>query len=233
MGKIKRFFMTFLFGVIFTLALLYGAYRLYNKYLVQKYESTITMVQSEILRCSELTSIKSNYTDVIAIKKSGVFGLAQSMMLVKYQGSIRAGFESLEEIKFSISSDRNIITLTLPKIVILSNEVANQEVFDEINNVFVPITTQNVFAEIEKAKKTQEKTLIKNGFLKDGEAFAKELFTRLFSAMGFETIIFEEKKANYEVTPEVLKILEKSMPGGTKQNTQSEQAQNVQQSAQN
>lgn len=214
MGAIKRKIIWTLVSLILILALAcalaYGFNLLKQKYEKQKYESLTVLAAQEIKQCAEMVSIKSVYTDIITVKKSGALGMSKSYSLVKYSGTIRAGIANITEVTFDISEDRSAIKLSVPQSIILSNDIVSQQVFDENNNVFSLITTQEIFAEIDVARKKQELELIKSGFLNEADDYTKQLLTRIFSAMGFKYIDIELQKTTAKTNSDWLNSLKEN-----------------------
>ena len=216
MGSIKRKIIWTFISLIFILALAcgltYGFYLLRDKLSKQKYESLTVLAAQEIKQCAEMVSIKSVYTDIITVKKTGALGMSKSYSLIKYSGTIRAGIEDITAATFDISEDRTAIKLSIPPSVVLSNDITNQQIFDESNNVFSLITTQEVFSEIDVARKKQELELIRSGFLNEADEYNKQLLTRIFSAMGFKYIDIEIQKRDTSAQSDWLN----SLKDGTK-----------------
>ena len=217
MGSIKRKIFGTLISIILILALAcaltYGFYLLKDKLNQQKYESLTVLAAQEIKQCAEMVSIKSVYTDIITVKKTGALGMSKSYSLIKYSGTIRAGIEDITAATFDISEDRTAIKLTIPPSVVLSNDITNQQIFDESNNMFSLITTQEVFSEIDLARKKQELDLVRTGFLDEADNYNKQLLTRIFSAMGFKYIDIEIQKRDTSAQSDWLN----SLKDGTKQ----------------
>lgn len=218
MGSIKRKIFGTLISIILILALAcaltYGFYLLKDKLNQQKYESLTVLASQEIKHCAEMVSIKSVYTDIITVKKTGALGMSKSYSLIKYSGTIRAGIEDITATTFDISEDRTAIKLTIPPSVILANDITSQQIFDESNNMFSLITTQEVFSEIDLARKKQELDLVRTGFLDEADNYNKQLLTRIFSAMGFKYIDIEIQKRD---TSSQYSQLLNSLKDGTKQ----------------
>ena len=130
-------------------------------------------------------------TDVIAIKKQAALGLTKSYSIVKFSGIVRAGIQNIDDVSFTISKDRKAIRLTLPSAELLGNEIILQRVFDERQSIFVPITTQEIFDEIELAKEDSASEIISEGLLDDADKRAEEYITQLMKTLGFEKVIID------------------------------------------
>ena len=93
MGVIKRkiiwIFVSFILVILLACAFAYGFILLKEKFEKQKYESLTVLASQEIKQCAEMVSIKSVYTDIITVKKTGALGMSKSYSLIKYSGTMR------------------------------------------------------------------------------------------------------------------------------------------------
>ena len=115
-------------------------------------------------------------------------GFAKSYSIIKYTGLIRAGLADITDVSYSVSLDGKTITLTVPAAEILGNEIVSQSVFDEKQSVFVSISTQEVFDEIEKAKQAAVEDMVAEGILDDAREYAVKIITQFMLALGFEEV---------------------------------------------
>ena len=118
-------------------------------------------------------------------------GLAKSYTIIRYSGTIRAGIDDFSSISFTVSPDRTSVKVSLPPVTILGNDISSIEVFDEYKNIFAPISSQEIFNEIENAKNRTEQTLIAEGLIQQAEVQSVSVVRRLMSAMGFNTVEIE------------------------------------------
>ena len=132
---------------------------------------------------------KYRYSDIITLKKS--LGFSKSYSIVKFTGIIRAGIEDLSSIKYKISSDKTAITLTLPHAKVLGNEIVAQSVFDEKRSLFVPITVQEIFDEIDSVRNSIAEEVVGEGLLEEADSEAKKAVCQMMYALGFESVIVE------------------------------------------
>ena len=79
----------------------------------------------------------------------------------------------------------------MPDCEVLGNEIVRQEVFDEKQSIFVPITTQEVFDEIDAARQLAQEDMLAEGILKESAEYAKKIIRQFMIAAGFEDVIFE------------------------------------------
>ena len=72
---------------------------------------------------------------------------------------------------------------------VLGNDITSQEVFDESHSIFVPITLDDVFTEIEKSKEGTLEDLINDGIMNEARDNAKKVIQQVFMAAGCEEVI--------------------------------------------
>lgn len=188
MNKIAKFFVKLLIWLIILCGICAGAFFGIKKFKQVKTEKLHATVSKTIIQSAELCLYKMNYTDIIVVKKTTAMGLAKSYSIVKYSGIIRAGIRNIDDIKFEISPDNKTISLSIPPAELLGNDIVSQTVFDEHKNIFVPISTQEIFNEIETAKDDAAKEILAEGFLDDADKRAVSYISNLISALGFINI---------------------------------------------
>ena len=182
-GKIVLRFVTI---VAIALILLIGSFFAYKKLSVVKTESKLALVDRQLSYCQELVTAKYRYSDIITLKKSTAF--AKSYSIIKYTGIVRAGIADITDISYSVSLDGKTITLNVPQAEVLGNEIVSQSVFDEKQSVFVPISTQEIFDEIDKAKTEAVEDMIAEGVLEEAREYAIRVITQFMLALGFEEV---------------------------------------------
>lgn len=164
-----------------------GAYFGLRKYAVVKYETKVALVSKQLSYCQELVTAKYKYSDIVTLKKS--MGFSKSYSIVKYSGILRAGIGDFTDVSYDVELDGKTITLRIPKAELLGNEITTMEIFDEKQSIFVPITTQEIFEEIEAARKSTVEELIDDGLLDEARDYAVKIITQHMKALGFENII--------------------------------------------
>ena len=172
--------------LVIAVILLAGGYVGYKKLTFVKSENKTALVDRQLSFCQELVTEKYRYSDIITLKKAS--GFARSYSIIKYTGLIRAGIADFTDISYSISLDGKTITLNIPPAEILGNEVVSQSVFDEKHSIFVPISTQEIFDEIERAKAEAVEDMIAEGVLDDAREYAVRIITQFMLALGFEEV---------------------------------------------
>ena len=172
--------------VVISLVLLCGAYFGLKRFTLVKTENKLALVDRQLSFCQELVTAKYRYSDIITLKKAS--GFAKSYSIIKYTGLIRAGISDITDISYSVSLDGKTITLTVPPAEVLGNEIVSQGVFDEKQSIFVPISTQEVFDEIEKAKAEALEEMIAEGVLDEARDYSIRIITQFMLALGFEEV---------------------------------------------
>ena len=172
--------------ILLALLLLCGAYFGFKRFSLVKTESKLALVDRQLSFCQELVTAKYRYSDIITLKKSS--GFAKSYSIIKYTGLIRAGVADITDVSYSVSLDGKTITLTLPPAEILGNEIVSQGVFDEKQSIWVPISTQEVFDEIDKAKAQALEDMLAEGLLDEAREYAVRVVTQFMLALGFEDV---------------------------------------------
>ena len=150
-------------------------------------ESKSALVERQLSYCQELVTAKYRYSDIITLKKSS--GFAKSYSIVKYSGIVRVGIADFTDVSYYLSTNEKTVTVRLPKMEVLGNEIVSQEVFDEKQSIFVPISTQEIFDEIESARAEALEDMIAQGILKESAEYAKKIITQFMYACGFEEVI--------------------------------------------
>ena len=172
--------------LLIALLVLGGGYFAFKRFTVVRKQTNIALVERQLSYCQELVTAKYRYSDIITLKKTS--GFAKSYTIIKYSGLIRAGVADITDISYSVSLDGKTITLSIPAAEILGNEIVSQSVFDEKQSIFVPISTQEVFDEIESAKIAAAEDMVAEGILDDARDYAIRIVTQFMLALGFEEV---------------------------------------------
>lgn len=188
----KSFFLRFFFKLFLWLLLiaiiLVALLFLWQKISQIKVDKKYAVVSQELQRCSELTTVKITYSDIVTLKKSAVMGMAKSYSIVKFSGVIRCGIENLGDSRMYIDEGGKGIVLRIPVAKVLGNDINEISVFDEQQSIFVPITTQEVLEQVELAREETLKKTLDSGILAESEQQARALLTTILSNMGFQRI---------------------------------------------
>ena len=148
-------------------------------------------VERELAECAELVLYKMRYSDIITIKKRTA--LSRAFSIVRYSGVLRAGIENIRDSEIVISDGGRKLLVKIPPCVLLGNDIASQEVFDEQQRLFNRISTQEVFDQIETAKREAADEILAEGLLDDADARAKQVISSLLRPLGFQTVTVELK----------------------------------------
>ena len=186
MGLGSRIILRFVTILFIALVLLVGAYFGFKRFGVVRTETKLALVDRQLSFCQELVTAKYRYSDIITLKKTS--GFAKSYSIIKYTGLIRAGISDITDVSYSVSLDGKTITLTVPAAEILGNEIVSQGVFDEKQSIWVPISTQEVFDEIDKAKAAALEDMLAEGVLEEARDYAVRVITQFMLALGFEDV---------------------------------------------
>ena len=149
------------------------------------------MAERQLVRCQELVTLKMRYSDVASIKKSAALGLAKSYSIVKFTGVVRVGIADISKSKIVVSADGKTVTVTLPKSEILGNDIESMTVFDEKGSIFVPIKTQEIFENIDEARKSASDNLLAGGVLSDADVQAEVAVRAMLQTLGFKTVVIK------------------------------------------
>lgn len=160
----------------------------YFKLTNERIEKTHQAVTNQVLHVAELTTLKNTYSDLVCIKKSGVGGIAKSYAIIKYSGVIRIGVEKISDAVIETNKNGTEVDITIPHCEILDNTLVSQEVFDERKSIFVPITTQEIFSEIETAMADFALSAERRGLLKEADQHLVELVTATVKGFGYEKV---------------------------------------------
>ncbi|MBQ0039526.1 MAG: DUF4230 domain-containing protein [Treponema sp.] len=179
--KIALLILVVAFGAVF-------GFMSYRKMFETKIEKTHQALTNQVLHVAELTTLKNTYSDIVSIKKRGAGGMAKSYSIIKYSGVIRVGVEDLSKSEISIENNGKDVVIKIPHCEILDNTLVSQEVFDEKTSIFVPITTQEIFNEIQMAMADFSLAAERRGLLKEADSHLSELVTATVKGFGFEKV---------------------------------------------
>ena len=150
-----------------------------------------TAVERELAECAELVLYKMRYSDILTIKKKGA--MSKAFSIVRYSGVLRAGIENIRDAEVIVSPDAKSVVVKIPPTVLLGNDIQSQEVFDEQQRLFTRIGTQEIFDQIEIAKREAADEILADGLLDDADERAKQVIAALLKPLGFATVTVELK----------------------------------------
>lgn len=151
-------------------------------------EKKSIIIQDELIKCQEFVSMKYRYSDVVSIKKSTKIGFSKSYSIIKYSGIIRVGISDMKACTYEVSEDDKSVVVTLPEIEVLGNDITEQEVFDEQHSIFVPITLDEVFTEIDRARDEVLDEVKADGIMDEAREYAKMIVHQILLSAGYEEV---------------------------------------------
>lgn len=148
---------------------------------------TSTGLTQQLQDIEELATLSYNYTKVGEFSNSLQFNgwdipLTQKSFLITYDGSLKAGIK-MDKIQVNISD--NIITVSIPEIEILSNEIdeSSIEVYDETRNIFNPISVNDYATFATSQKEAVEAEAIENGLLSEAATRTQDTIKKYLNAL--------------------------------------------------
>ncbi|MGK0465385.1 DUF4230 domain-containing protein [Clostridium sp.] len=158
---------------------------------------TSTLITERLTKISELSTLKYNYSNIIALKNSKKFKdvpipFTEKSFFIKYSGYIKVGVDLKD---LDIVVDEKDVTITLKNSKILDNVINNEDllVYDEKSSMFNKLSMQDIISEISNEKIIIAEDLLKKGFLDEANNNAKLLLKVFLLDMGFKnvTIVFK------------------------------------------
>ncbi|WP_294429477.1 DUF4230 domain-containing protein [uncultured Treponema sp.] len=180
--------------LILAVALVFGGKFGWKKLGEIKTERSSAVVFRELVRCSELVTVKNTYSDIISIKKTRIAGFAKTFSIIKYTGTIRGGIADISASKITVSDRGKSVKVVLPVVEVLSNDISSIEVFDESKSIFVTISLKDVMNEIRFNQESSSAEILETGFLNEAEKQAVKVVESMLYAAGFEKVSVECKK---------------------------------------
>ena len=109
----RRFFFKLFLWLLLIASIVVALLFLWQKFSQIEVEKKYALVSQELQRCSELTTVKVSYSDIVTLKKSAVMGMAKSYSIVKFSGVIRCGIENLGDSRMYIDEGGKGIVLRI------------------------------------------------------------------------------------------------------------------------
>jgi hypothetical protein len=156
-----------------------------------------TVIAERLSKISELSTVKYNYSNVLALNNSKKFKdfsipFTEKSFLIKYSGYIKAGVD-LKDLDVVVNEEK--VTITLKKAKIFDHVINNEDLFvyDEKSSMFNKLSMQDMINEISNEKIKVEADLAKTSFLDEANSNTKLLLQGILVDMGFEnvTIVFK------------------------------------------
>lgn len=188
-SPLQRFLTKFIILLVLLGMLLGMWYYGWQKGSETKVTKSYAMVKESLTYWQEFVTLKYRYSDIVSIKKEKYF--STSYTLVKYTGIVRAGIPDITKCQIEVSPDQKLLRIKLPEAEILGNEIEGQEVFDEKHSIFVPLTMDEVFTEIEYSKNLALEEILQEGILDEARSYAAKILQQVFHTAGFEVVEIE------------------------------------------
>ncbi|MFQ8706798.1 MAG: DUF4230 domain-containing protein [Thomasclavelia sp.] len=185
LGKTKKAIGGIIAIFLIALLIFYAGTRFAGSSDLPKISSTgLTQQLQEI---EELATLSYNYTKVGKFSDNLTFNgwdipLTQKSFLITYDGKLKAGIK-MDKIKIEINN--NTITVSIPDIEILSNEIdeSSIEVYDETKNVFNPISINDYTKFAKKQKESVAEEAIENGLLSEAATKTQNIIKKYLNAL--------------------------------------------------
>ena len=115
-----------------------------------------TAIEERLSKISELSTVKYNYSNILALKNNKKFKdfpipFTEKSFLIKYSGYIKAGVDFKD---LDVVINEKGITITLKKAKIIDNVINNEDLFiyDEKSSMFNKLSMQDMINEITNEK---------------------------------------------------------------------------------
>lgn len=105
----------------------------------------------------------------------------QSKYIYSYDCIIKAGLD-FSSIDWSVDDEKKLITVKLPEIRILSNEIDldSFKVYHESESIFTPVKLEESNNALKELKETAQKSAVDNGLLENAATNAKTIITSFY-----------------------------------------------------
>ena len=184
-----------IFCVVIAILIGAGCY-IRQKIVERKIKDLSVMVSAKFVESAELCVLKYEYRQDIAIKASlaNIDFLPKSHAVVAYDGIIRIGLEDMRKIDFKITKGGKAITITIPPLKVLGNDVSNMRVISEGNSWFAPdVLHEDVSREIAKSQQaTLDSLQTKTNFLDRAKIQVQTVLKEIVTNLNFKEITFKQ-----------------------------------------
>ncbi len=181
-------FIKIILCLILVIALLVAGFIVYLKFAHPNIENRRMLVDEQLSYCQELVTMKYRYSDIVTVKKS--VSISTSYAIVKYNGIIRIGIADMSMVDYDVYNRGKSVRITIPAPEVLGNDIVSQSVFDEHRSIFVPLTIEEVFNEVDNARQEQlDAILQKEAVFEEAAEYAKKIIPLSMKSCGFEEVI--------------------------------------------
>lgn len=156
---------------------------------LDKHETTngVQVVKEKLKETAELNTGSYLCTDVVTREDSRKFKdwnipLTKKSFIVSYDGTVKAGIKDLT--KAEVTQSKENVVVKLPKVEITSAEIDNDsfKLLDESNNIFNPISVEDVNDAQKELKKEMEERAVEKGVLDLAKNNAEELIAEMLKS---------------------------------------------------
>ncbi len=137
----------------------------------------------ELENIGELATQVAFYTNVQKLNEAQeLFGwkvpFTESQYIFSYDGTIKAGY-NFEEIVLDVDILKKVITVTLPEIIVISNEIDESSfiIYDEQTSIFTPLKLEEVNQSLAQIREQALEKAVERGLYLDTRENAKLLIT--------------------------------------------------------
>ncbi len=183
--------------IILVLALSLSLFVLYVRYSKGNLENKTTIssdiIEEKLSKILELSTVKYNYTNVVAYKDSVQFKginipFSSKSFLVKYNGYVKAGID-LASLNVEVL-DEESIRVTMDKALIFDNVINEDEIYiyDEKESIFNKFSFSDFLEVLTEEKTKIEDEVKEKGLLGEAEKNAIEIIKSLLETMDFVNV---------------------------------------------
>ena len=155
-----------------------------------------TMIKYQLENIQDLVFQKFTYTEKAEMSDtrhlfSFDIPLTTHSIQVLYSGTVKAGYD-LSSVFIEVDNRGQTITIRLPDPVITDNYIDQDSIqYIESNNIFNPISSEEVNSFLEELLKDKEAKAIEAGLFVETEKNAKKMITECLSVFEGYTVRFE------------------------------------------
>lgn len=156
---------------------------------LDQHETTngIQMVKEKLKETAELNTGSYLCTDVVTRADSRKFKdweipFTEKSFIISYDGTVKAGIKDLT--KAEVTQNEENVIVKLPEVEITSAEIDNDsfKLLDESNNIFNPISVEDVNNAQRELKKEMEERAVEKGVLDLAKNNAEELIAEMLKS---------------------------------------------------
>lgn len=161
-----------------------------------KEELSDTVVKRKLQSIGELATYEYQYEDIREVKSSKQLGSwnipgTTHTIRIKYNGTIKVGYQ-VADIDVKVDNDAMVIHVTLPEPQVTDNYIDMDNLsYSEQNNIFNPISGNEITDELEDIKNAELEKAESDGIYELAQGNAKALINGLLSDFSDFTVKFD------------------------------------------